>query len=130
MDPLRLHTLKFIIEFFRDVVAKESENKMTCYNIVVTTCHTIFRPKVMQPDDMDKQFIYKDAMLKMMEYHDVIFDPNVYSLVNHQDDGLLYGQVGTYDVDEQQLPNFEKLVNDIYTIKPSAEEDDSLDLLL
>ena len=44
-DELRQETLKLLINFFRDVVAKESINKMTSYNIAVTTCPCIFRPK-------------------------------------------------------------------------------------
>ena len=47
---------------------------MTSYNIAVTTGHTIFRPKVIKPEDIFNNSIYYDTMVKMIEYFDVIFE--------------------------------------------------------
>ena len=74
MDDLRKQTLKFLMSFFRQVVALEAHNKMTSYNIAVTTSPCIFRPRVMRADDLYKHAIYYDALLKMIQYHDAIFN--------------------------------------------------------
>jgi len=92
MDPLRRETLKFLIAFFREVVALESQNKMTSYNISVTTGPAIFRPKVMRADDLLNHATYYDALLKMIQYYNFIFNEGELEL--NQQDNLRHGQVG------------------------------------
>ena len=46
LPELNFITLKFHIEFFREVVKNEKHNRMTAYNMAVTVGPNIFRPKV------------------------------------------------------------------------------------
>ena len=45
LEPINRNTLKFCIEFFRELISYESYNKMTSYNIAVTLGPHILRPK-------------------------------------------------------------------------------------
>ena len=45
MDYLRRSTLKFCIEFFRELVSHEEQNLMTSYNVAVTVSPNIFRSR-------------------------------------------------------------------------------------
>ena len=45
MDTLRRATLKFCIEFFRELVSHEEQNLMTSYNVAVTVSPNIFRSR-------------------------------------------------------------------------------------
>lgn len=93
MDTQRQQTLKFLVQFFREVVSNEKSNKMTSYNIAVTTCPTIIRPKVTKPDDLFKHATYYAALIKMIEYYDVIFEGN--KVEDHKKDNFRHGEVGT-----------------------------------
>ena len=62
---------------------------MTSYNIAVTTSPCIFRPKVMRADDLYKHAIYYDALLKMIQFYDAIF--NSQELQMDQSDSLRHG---------------------------------------
>ena len=44
LSEQRKNVLKFLLEFFLEVVSHENENKMTTYNIAVTVGPNIFRP--------------------------------------------------------------------------------------
>ena len=45
LPEINFNTLKFHIEFFRKVVKREVNNRMTSYNVAVTVGPNIFRPK-------------------------------------------------------------------------------------
>ena len=49
---------------------------MTSYNIAVTVGPNIFRPKTDRYDDIITHGVYYDAMIKMIENHEAIFDEN------------------------------------------------------
>ena len=68
------NTLKFHIDFFRDVIKHEEHNKMTAYNMAVTIGPNIFRPKVVKPDELHKAFVYYDLIIRMIENFDLLFD--------------------------------------------------------
>ena len=74
LPQLNLNTLKFIIEFMREVVAQEPHNRMTAYNIAVTVGPNIFRPLTVRPADLINAGTYYDAMIKMMENYEVLFE--------------------------------------------------------
>eukprot|EP00354_Favella_ehrenbergii_P001907 CAMPEP_0170471164 /NCGR_PEP_ID=MMETSP0123-20130129/13452_1 /TAXON_ID=182087 /ORGANISM="Favella ehrenbergii, Strain Fehren 1" /LENGTH=96 /DNA_ID=CAMNT_0010738675 /DNA_START=866 /DNA_END=1156 /DNA_ORIENTATION=- len=65
---------------------------MTSYNISVTTGPAIFRPKVMRADDLLNHATYYDALLKMIQYYNFIFNEGELEL--NQQDNLRHGQVG------------------------------------
>ena len=96
MDPVRYHTLKFLVEFFREVVAKEGKNKMTSYNISVTTGPAIIRARKTSMDDLQKHSTYYDALLKMIKFYHFVFDPHAKSIDLTESDGLRHGQVGAF----------------------------------
>ena len=73
LPPLNFYTLKFIIEFMREVVQHEPKNRMTSYNIAVTVGPNIFRPLTVRPADLINAGTYYDAMIRMMENYDVLF---------------------------------------------------------
>ena len=73
LPTLNFYTLKFIIEFMREVVQHEPKNRMTFYNIAVTVGPNIFRPLTVRPADLINAGTYYDAMIKMMENFDLLF---------------------------------------------------------
>ena len=70
LEPINRNTLKFCIEFFRELISYEEYNKMTSYNIAVTVGPNIFRPKSDKSQDIISVGVYYDAMIKMIENYD------------------------------------------------------------
>ena len=68
LDPLRRATLKFCVEFFRELVSFEPKNKMTYYNVAVTVGPNIFRSKKNMTTDIFNHAPYYDAMIKLIEH--------------------------------------------------------------
>jgi len=74
LPQLNHNTLKFIIEFMREVVDYEPNNRMNAYNIAVTVGPNIFRPLTVRPADLINAGTYYDAMIRMMENFEVLFE--------------------------------------------------------
>lgn len=74
LPKLNFNTLKFIINFMREVVAFEPHNRMTSYNIAVTVGPNIFRPRVVRPADLFNAGTYYDVVIRMMENYEVLFE--------------------------------------------------------
>ena len=68
LDPLRRVTLKFCVEFFRELVTYEEDNKMTYYNVAVTVGPNIFRSKKNMTTDIFNHAPYYDALIKLIEH--------------------------------------------------------------
>ena len=73
-DLLRYVTLKFLIDFFREVVELEGHNRMTAYNIAVTVGPNIFRPAMTKAGDIVRVGIFYNAMLHMIQHYGYMFD--------------------------------------------------------
>mmetsp|Transcript_24325 Transcript_24325/g.32585 ORF Transcript_24325/g.32585 Transcript_24325/m.32585 type:complete len:81 (+) Transcript_24325:61-303(+) len=58
----------------REVVEHEPQNRMTSYNIAVTVGPNIFRPLTVRPADLINAGTYYDAMIRMMENYEVLFE--------------------------------------------------------
>ena len=87
LPDLNRNTLKFIICFMREVVEQEPHNRMTSYNIAVTVGPNIFRPLTVRPADLINAGTYYDAMIRMMENYEVLFEGKV--MANARDIDML-----------------------------------------
>ena len=74
LPPQNRNTVKFIIEFMREVVKHEPDNRMTSYNIAVTVGPNIFRPLTVRPADLFNAGTYYDVVIRMMENFDILFE--------------------------------------------------------
>ena len=74
LPPQNLNTLKFIIEFCREVVVHEPDNRMTNYNIAVTVGPNLFRPLQVRPADLYNAGTFYDVIIRMMEHYEVLFE--------------------------------------------------------
>jgi len=74
LPPLNRNTLKFIIQFMREVVVHEPDNRMTSYNIAVTVGPNIFRPLTVRPADLFNAGTYYDVVIRMMENFEILFE--------------------------------------------------------
>jgi len=66
LPQLNYNTLKFIIQFMREVTEQEPHNRMTAYNIAVTVGPNIFRPLTVRPADLINAGTFYDAMIRMI----------------------------------------------------------------
>lgn len=74
LPPLNHNTLKFIIEFMREVVVHEPQNRMTSYNIAVTVGPNIFRSLTVRPADLYNAGTYYDVIIRCMEHFEILFE--------------------------------------------------------
>ena len=74
LDILRKNTLKFLLEFFRELVFYEEDNLMTSYNVAVTVGPNIFRSKNNLSSDILNHAIYYETMIRMIESYEQLFD--------------------------------------------------------
>ena len=70
LDDLRKNTLKFLLEFFRELVSYEGENLMTTYNVAVTVGPNIFRSRNNLSSDILNHAIYYETMIRMIESYE------------------------------------------------------------
>ena len=47
---------------------------MTSYNVAVTVCPTIFRPKIHSADDIMTVSVYYDAFIRMINNYNELFE--------------------------------------------------------
>ena len=87
LPPQNRNTLKFIIQFMREVVVHEPKNRMNSYNIAVTVGPNIFRPLAVRPADLFNAGTYYDVVIRMMENYEVLFEGA--PIPNQQDFDLL-----------------------------------------
>ena len=73
-NPLNYNTLKFLVEFFQELVQYEPHNKMTSYNIAVTVCPVIFRPRIQQADEIIGVSTFYDAFIRMIDNYHYLFN--------------------------------------------------------
>ena len=74
LPPQNRNTLKFIIQFMREVVVHEPKNRMNSYNIAVTVGPNIFRPLTVRPADLFNAGTYYDVVIRMMENYEILFE--------------------------------------------------------
>ena len=74
LDPLRKNTLKFLLEFFRELVSYEADNLMTSYNVAVTVGPNIFRSRSNLSSDILNHAIYYETMIRMIENYEQLFE--------------------------------------------------------
>ena len=74
LEPLRRNTLKFCIEFFRELVTYVEFNLMNTYNIAVTVSPNIFRSRNDLAEDILKHAVYYDALIQMIEKYEDLFN--------------------------------------------------------
>ena len=74
LEPLRLNTLKFCIDFFRELVSYADYNLMNTYNVAVTVSPNIFRSRNDLAEDILKHAVYYDALIQMIERYDELFN--------------------------------------------------------
>ena len=81
LPDLNRETLKFTIQFMREVVVHEPENFMNAYNIAVTVGPNMFRPLTVRPMDLFNAGTYYDVVIRMIENYEILFEgapiPNV-----------------------------------------------------
>lgn len=78
LPKINFDTLKFHINVFRMVVAHESTNRMTAYNVAITVGPNIFRPKNTRPQDITNVGYYYELVIQMIQQYDLLFN-------NHRD---------------------------------------------
>ena len=76
LEPLRRNTLKFCIDFFRELVSYADHNRMNTYNVAVTVSPNIFRSRNDLAEDILKHAVYYDALIQMIERYDELFNEN------------------------------------------------------
>ena len=74
LPPQNRNTLKFIIQFMREVVVHEPKNRMNSCNIAVTVGPNIFRPLTVRPADLFNAGTYYDVVIRMMENYEILFE--------------------------------------------------------
>ena len=74
LDPLRYNTLKYLVNFFRKVVSYKELNRMTSYNVAVTVAPNIFRSKEDKASDILNHKVFYEAMIRMIDNYEYIFD--------------------------------------------------------
>ena len=52
----------------------EPDNKMTPYNVAITVCPVIFRPRVQQADEILGVGIFYDAFIRMIDNYHFLFE--------------------------------------------------------
>ena len=90
LDPLRRNTLKFCVDFFRELVTYVDYNLMNTYNIAVTVSPNIFRSRNDLAEDILKHAVYYDAFVQMIEKYEELFDEDS----KYQVDQNAHGAVG------------------------------------
>ena len=98
LDILRKNTLKFLLEFFRELVSYEGENLMTSYNVAVTVGPNIFRSKNNLSSDILNHAIYYETMIRMIESYEQLFDEKSSISVD-----LNSGAVGSHNAFREDL---------------------------
>lgn len=94
--PLSYTTLKFCIEFFREVVERHDTTLMTSYNISITVGPNIFRPRYMAEDDLFDAGHFYEVLRMLIENYDFFFnDINVEQNNAVKSNKLMHGAVGT-----------------------------------
>ena len=73
-DRLRFNTLRFIMDFCRQVVRHEKVNKMGSYNMAITLAPVIFRTRHLFMEDIMSVGTHYDVMIRMIENFNEIFD--------------------------------------------------------
>lgn len=73
LPKLNFNTLRYIVNFMREVTEQEPKNRMTAYNIAVTVGPNIYRPQMVRPADLFNAGTYYDVMIRMMENYDSLF---------------------------------------------------------
>ena len=71
--PLHYNTLKFLCEFFQELVDHEKENRMSSYNVAVTVGPNIFLQSHENISEFDDIGAYYDALVQMIENYNDIF---------------------------------------------------------
>ena len=73
LDPMRYNSLRFMMDFCRQVVRFQSENKMGSYNMAITFAPVIFRTKHLFKEDIMSVNTHYDVMIRMIENYNEIF---------------------------------------------------------
>ena len=74
LPAINFNTLKYVLEFLRELITYEETNLMTSYNIGVCVAPNILRPKMQTEVDFLKQGLYINIFMQMLEEFDMIFN--------------------------------------------------------
>ena len=107
LPQLNYNTLKFIIQFMREVTEQEPHNRMTAYNIAVTVGPNIFRPLTVRPADLINAGTFYDAMIRMIQHFEVLFEGA--PIPNERDFDLL---AQANDLEGQRLSNLPQMFDE------------------
>ena len=131
LEPLRKNTLKFCVEFFREVVSYAEYNLMTAYNVAVTVSPNIFRSLNDRAEDILKHAVYYDALMQMIEKYEELFDESSDYQVDQKHLGAVGKQLSPLEqaILEQPEENEDEEENDMMAQMEKANQDYDADLL-
>ena len=99
LKPIHFNTLKFNIDFFREVTTYCDYNLMNTYNIAVTVGPNIFRSKDHKSEDILSSTVFTRVLLIMMKEFGYLFEDE--SRVADQD--IAHGKVGSIGNQYQEI---------------------------
>ena len=89
---IHFNTLKFCIDFFREVTTYADFNQMNTYNIAVTVGPNIFRTKDHKSEDIIYSGIFTEILMSMMKEFGYLFE----DASRVDDEYIVCGEVSTH----------------------------------